>query len=203
MDNEYGLVIPEEVFAKISKPELKALEKYVGRPGLAVSVQAQFFELFVNGCSCEEIHRLNPNFPFGAIVRARVEGRWDERKAGLVNHALETVRAKVEQTQVAAINFNADLLQAAHKQFGDKLKRYIQTGDENVLGSLQISTLRQYKEAVEMFLKLTGQDGGAKKDGAPRSPVPGTVTTPATGDRSLTATEADIVMQHLLTKGII
>lgn len=194
---ESALIIPENVLTKLNKNELFALEKYQGKPSLAVSIQVQFFELFLNGMSCEEIYRLNSRFAFGAIVRARIEGQWDMRKDAIVAHALDTVRQRVEQTQIAAINFNADLLAAAHKQFGDKFKKYIQTGDEAELGEIRIESLKQYKDAIEMWLKLTGQDAKTPK-AAEVAPVggPKIVTT----ERAPTSDEADALFKLLLAK---
>jgi hypothetical protein len=57
-----------------------------------------------------------------------------------------------------SVMFSADLLASANKMFGDKLKKYIQTGDERELGTLKIDSLKQYRDAVELLLKLTGQD---------------------------------------------
>jgi hypothetical protein len=194
---ETGLVIPEKVLAKLTKSELTALEKYQGKPGLAITTQAQFFELFLNGASCDEIHRLNPNFPFGAIVRARIEGLWDLRKDTIVAQALDSVRERVEQTQIAMIEFNADLVNAAHKQFGDRLKKYIQTGDEAVLGDLKIESLKQYRDVVEMWIKLTGQDSKV----APRAADMPSASAPKVVERAPTPEEADAMFQMLLSKG--
>jgi hypothetical protein len=195
---EAGLVIPEKVLARLTKKELTELEKYRNKPGLAITIQAQFFELFVNGNSCEEIHRLNSNFPFGAIVRARIEGLWDQRKDDMLASALDAVRARVEQTQVAAVHFNADLLAAAHKQFGDRLKKYMQTGDENVLGDVKIETLKQYRDAIEMWLKVTGQD--SKKTITLQTPQDVASNVGAKVDRPPTSEEAETLFGLLLEK---
>jgi hypothetical protein len=125
---------------------------------LAPTVQAQLFNLYLNGSSCEEIQRLNPNFSLGMIARAKVDGLWDERREAHVRELLETVRERVQQVQLESVSFTADLLASANKMFGDRLKRYIQTGDPNELGDLKIDSLKQYKDAVDLLLKLTGQD---------------------------------------------
>jgi hypothetical protein len=153
--------------AKLTSNENQAYEKYIesqGKP-LAFSVQLQFYELFLSGSNCEEILRLNPAFPLGAIVKARIEGGWDTRREQYMAVMLDSVRERVQQTQLEAIYFAADLLSAAHKLHGDKLKKFKQTGNVEELGTLRIDSLKAYKEAVELLLKLTGQDKDSKVKG--------------------------------------
>jgi hypothetical protein len=184
--------------AKLSQRELLVYRKYIesGKPPLAISTQAQFFELFLNGATCDEIFRLNHNFPFGAIVRARLEGKWDEKRDQALTNMLDTVRDRVQQTQVAAIMFNADMLAAAHKMFGDRFKKYIQTGDVNELGTLQIVSLKQYKEAIGLFLQLTGQDNNKKVSGEVVHKIE-PAEVPLVG-KTLTPEQADALFQSLL-----
>jgi uncharacterized protein YfaQ (DUF2300 family) len=78
---------------------------------------------------------------------------------------LEGVRERVSNTQVEAIGFACDLMAGFHKLQGDKLKKYIQTGDPAELGELSTMNIKTYVTAVELLLKLTGQDkqGSDKK----------------------------------------
>ena len=145
---------------RLSPEERKAFKLYVqkGDPPLAVGVQAQLYALYLNGSSCEDIVKLNPNFSLGMIVRAKIEGLWDDRRDTHLQTLFESVRERVQQVQMESVMFSADLLASANKMFGDKLKKYIQTGDERELGTLKIDSLKQYRDAVELLLKLTGQD---------------------------------------------
>ncbi len=145
---------------RLSPEERKAYKLYVQKndPPLSPSVQAQLFSLYLNGTSCEEIAKLNPNFSLGMIVRARVEGLWDERRDAHLESLFSGVRERVQQVQMESVVFTSDLLSSANKMFGDKLKKYLQTGDERELGALRIDSLKQYRDAVDLLMKLTGQD---------------------------------------------
>lgn len=126
------------------------------QPPLAPSLQARLFELYLNGCSCEEIRRLNPDVGLGPIVHARVYGDWDRRKDEHINGLLDGVRLRVQHVSVESIDFLANMLAASHKQQGDKLKQYLQTGNEKLLGELSVKSLRQYKEVLDMLMTITG-----------------------------------------------
>jgi hypothetical protein len=164
---------------ELSRQERLALDSWSSgtAPALSPSLVAQLFELYLNGSSCDEIARLNPGVPLGAIVAARLYHRWDERKEQHINHLLDTVRERVQQVQMEAVHFVSDQLAAAHKLQGDKIKRFLQTGDPNELGDFAPDTLEKYRKSIELLLKLTGQDGNKKVAGEVKhthtlSPVP-------------------------------
>lgn len=146
--------------AKLSPKEIAAYKNWSSKqePAIALSTQAKMFELYLNGNSCEEIQRLNPGFHLGAVVSASIEGDWDARRQHHIGRLLEGIRERVQQVTLESISFAADLLSAANKKYGDRIKKYQQTGDESELGDLSISSLKQYRETVEMLMKLTGQD---------------------------------------------
>ena len=149
-----------KIRSNLTQAEITAYEKYIsdGKPPLAASAQAQLYQLFLNGKTCEEIARLNPNLSLGLIVRARVDGCWDEKRDAHIGSLLDGVRERVQHTQLEAVNFACDLLSAVHKLQGDRLKKYLQTGDPNELKELGPLSLKTYRDVVEMLLKLTGQD---------------------------------------------
>jgi hypothetical protein len=185
-----NLIVRPEVqraLDNLSDRELEAYERYKGPP-LAPSVQAQLYELFLNGYDADAIQKLNPNFNLGMIVRARVDGLWDERKAAHVTGLLDGVRERVQTIQMESVHFMANLLAAAHKLHGDKLKRYLQTGDESVLGDISIKSLDGYRKAAELLLKLTGQD--QKQTQVVKGEVKHTHSVEGVGGRPLTPEEA-------------
>lgn len=158
---------------RLTPEERKAYKLYVQKndPPLAPSIQAQLFSLYLNGTTCEEIQKLNPNFSLGMIVRARVEGLWDDRRDAHLQTLFEGVRERVQQVQMESVVFTSDLLASANKMFGDKLKKYLQTGDERELGSLRIDSLKQYRDAVDLLMKLTGQDKKIEVSGQTKTVV--------------------------------
>lgn len=153
--------------------EKETLRKYVdevlpkGGGIAAPSLEAQFFQLFLEGYTSAEIQRLNPQYPLGMILHAQVRYEWDRKKEEYAVQLQQRIMEKLMKTQLESVNFVSDLLAASHKRYGEKVKRYIQTGDEKLLDGIEIASLMSYGKAIDTLYKLTGQD----KDRAPKTPA--------------------------------
>lgn len=149
------------VESHLNEREEVALQQHLKarEPGLSPTLQAEMFELYLKGATLEEIARVNKGIRLGAIVRAWKEGDWHNRRLLYLKGLFDGLRERVQQAQGESVTFLSDLLATAHKLHGDKLRRYLQTGDEKELGDLAIKNLGQYKMALELLLKATGQDG--------------------------------------------
>jgi hypothetical protein len=156
MSNELALTEIE----KLSPVELEAYNKYVDKGGAPLSpgVQAQLFSLYLHGDSCEDIADLNKNFSLGMIVKAKVDGLWEQKREVHLRELLDSVKDRVTQAQLESAIFATDLLAATHKIHSKRFKRAIQTGDEKELGDMAITSIKQYRDAVDLLLKVTGQD---------------------------------------------
>jgi len=160
MKNESRDEAIERVKPLLADRELGAYNNWCSSqlPALAPSLNAKLFQLFVNGKSCEEIRRLNLNLTLGQIVHARIEGDWDRRRTEHLEHLLTQTTARIQQVTVETADFVADLLAVANREHGDKLRRYLQSGDPNDLGDFKIDNIPQLKQAIEVLQKLTGQE---------------------------------------------
>lgn len=184
--------------------EREAYQKYVeaNKPPLAASTASNFFALFLNGHTCEEIARLNPAFGLGIVVRARIDHEWDKARDEHLEHLMTNIRQVAQQKQLGSIRFVADALAAFEKLAGEKFQRYLQTGDAGHLGEWKDMSFKQYKELVELVLKLTGQEGSTTKkvtgDVLHRHVVED-AAQPITvrGDRPMTVDEADSLLKRL------
>jgi hypothetical protein len=132
-------------------------------PPLATSLQARFFSMFLQGIDCSEIVRLNPGMSLGQLVTARVEGKWDEKRQEHIEKLLRDTALRLQQTTLEGIDFMAAQLAAVHKIEGDKIKRYLQTGDEKELGNFSIKDLVGYRQVLSIMKTLTGQDSAPQK----------------------------------------
>jgi hypothetical protein len=149
-----------ERIGRLTPEERTAYEEYMasGKPPLSLQTSLQLYELFVQGTGCEDIRRLNTNFSLGMIVRARIEHRWDERRDAHLAELYEQTGTRLRQTVMEGVNFIGDLLSSAHRRYGDRIKKFLQTGDEAELGDLSITSIKQYKEVVEILMKMSGAD---------------------------------------------
>lgn len=145
---------------KLSSRERAAYDDYMAKnpPPISPLTQAQFLALFLRGKTCEEIQSLNSGFPLGAIVHCRMEGEWDRRLEEYRDQLFNGIRERLTQVELESVNFLADLLAVAHKQHGNRLKKYLQTGEEKELGEMTINSLKGYAQVSELLVKVTGQD---------------------------------------------
>lgn len=149
-----------DLSAKEQSLYLEWLEKKT-KPSLSPSLSTQLFQLFLNGYSCDEIcEHHNKIYPIGQILEARVRDEWDRRRKEHLDQLYSKVFDRVKQTQFESVAFTSDLLAAAHKLYGQKIKTFLETGKEDDLGEAQglIKSLDAYRKVAEMLLKLTGQD---------------------------------------------
>ena len=159
---ETDLIALKDKYPDLSDRERRYLvvyQKEEFRP-LAVTLQAQCFELYLHGKTCEEIGNLNPNIPLGGIVLACIEGGWIERRQEHIYSLMKGIQQRVEQTQLESINFIADGLAAAHKYQIQKVMAFIQGGDEKDFDRTWFASFKHYKEAWELLYRLTGQESG-------------------------------------------
>lgn len=149
-----------KAISHLSETEAKAYQKWVedGRPKLSPDKAAQFFAVFLQGYDCVQISKSNPGFDLGLIVRARVEYEWDERKSEYLQKLMQDVVQVSQKTTAEAIKFASDGMAAFHKLAGEKFRKFLQSGNEEDLGEFKGLSFKNYKDLIEIFGKLTGQE---------------------------------------------
>src|SRR5712692_10041871 len=100
--------------------EQEAHEKYLrgGGAPLAPSTAGKFFELFLQGHSCEEIAKLNPGFGLGIVVKVRLDHHWDDLRNEHMLELMKGIRSRVQQSHLEAVVFAADAMAVYHKLMG-------------------------------------------------------------------------------------
>ena len=153
--------------AALTPRESEAYRKYMesGKAPLSPTTAAGFFQLYLQGHTCEEIARQNPAFGLGLIVRAKVDYDWDQQRIDHVQHLLDNIRQVVQTAQLGAVQFVAEGLAAFQKLAGSKFQKYLQTGKEEDLGDFKDMSFKTYKDLLEMLMKLTGQEPTKKVQG--------------------------------------
>lgn len=149
----------------LSIPEHNMLMTYVesGKHPLSPETSANFFGLFLTGNSIGEIHRLNKAFPYEAILWAAIKYDWHQKRDEYALDLQSQTAQKVMMAQLETAGLMADLLSAANRKHGDKIKKYIQTGNEADLGdSLTIENLHSLMKIAESLQKVTGQANTVK-----------------------------------------
>lgn len=159
-------------------------------------MQAKMYSLFISGKTCTEIQELHPEYSLGRVVHARVIGEWDEKYQKYLSDLLDTTSKRVMQVTLESANFISDLLTAANKLHGERIKKFLKSGDSKDLDGLEISSIRGYKDAIELLKALTGQDQQKKISG--NVIVSHTVTQPS--ESAPSKEEASQLLKALLYK---
>jgi hypothetical protein len=117
----------------------------------------------LNGYAAHEIQRLNKPFKLGQILDAQIRYKWSARRDKYSMDLQDSVVPLARKAQLETTELYSNMLVAANKLHGDKLKRYIQSGDEKDLdGALSIVSLQSLLKITEGLLKVTGQDRVSK-----------------------------------------
>lgn len=163
---------PPDPLAWLTQPEREAYDYFVAHRdtravpssfALSPDVQVALFTLYLNGRSLGEIRQqTHPSYGMGQIVHAAVTGDWETRKRQYLADLLTRSQERATQVSSEAINFVADSMSAAHILHGEALRKFMVTKDIKDLGAFGIGSLKQYRDLVELLLKLSGQEGTIK-----------------------------------------
>lgn len=170
------------------------------QPHLSPGTQLKLFTLFLQGVDCAEIARLNQGITLAQVVVARVEGHWDDLRQEHIESLLKEARLRLQQTALESADFVTMQIAAAHKQYGDAVKKYMQTGDTADLGGFSIHGWKSYREAQDLLKVITGTDKTQvqKVQGEVKhTHVNETITVPAV-NRAMTPEEARAAVKQLL-----
>lgn len=147
--------------------EDKALKEWrkLKEAPIPLALALDMYTLYLNGYDCQEIFRVNgQRYPLGMIVDAKLRYSWDKRREMQLDLLYGNIQEKVLRVKNEAVSHLSDLLSAAHKIWGDKVKMFLQDGDITQLGSLDPSSIKTYKELLTMLTLLTESQGGKSKE---------------------------------------
>ena len=149
--------------------EIQEYERHCrsGKADLSPDVNKRLYELYLNGLSIQNIMELNPGFNSGQIVKARVDGRWDERKSKYLGEILGDVPARMRQLAAESLGFMSLLLNVAHKEHGLSLRKYLQTGNPKDLGEFRITNFKQYQAVIDSVSTLLEAGKGRGPEATP------------------------------------
>lgn len=143
---------------KLNDKEKQVLKDWHENPNyrpLSVKTAMEMYELFLAGCSCEEIHRLNEDMKLGMILDARVKHNWDERRDKHLEELYGGIPEKLMKTQVESAAFISDVIAATHKKYSKGLKKYLQTGDEKILpGGIIPDSPQTYNKLMDTLARI-------------------------------------------------
>jgi hypothetical protein len=150
----------ESAIEKLTVDEHIEYDRYCrsNKPGLAPDYYARLYGLFLRGISCQEIVKLNKGLEIGQVLKARVEGGWDKARDKYAASLLTESGDLLRQTAAESLQFLSLMLAVVHKEQGEKLKKYLSTGDPSELGDFRISNMAGYQRLIATLAQLVGAD---------------------------------------------
>lgn len=124
-------------------------------PPLTSEMIGRMFAQFLQGMSPSRLAAHWQGQSLGAIVAAAVQHDWHGRRDAYLEEMHKAAVTRASQAKSEAVDFLADLMAAAHKQWGEKIKRYIATGDKGELEGFEIRSIDGYRKTLSAFLELT------------------------------------------------
>lgn len=151
----------------LSSDDLVIMTRYIESGGkrLASDTATSFFQIYLNGGDTKEIHRLNKAFPYESILIERIRGDWDLHREQYVEQLKVAIRDRLIKANLETVGLMTDMVAVAYKKHGDKLKKYLQTGNEKDLdGAMNVDSIHQLIKVLEGLHKAVGIE--KPKDGA-------------------------------------
>src|SRR5271166_1598899 len=151
----------EAALAKLNTIEYNLLQAYIGakKPELAIDMVGKCFISYLNGNDCREICKLQPGLPYEAILWAKFKYNWDRQKEEHIFNLHNAIKERVVKAQLDTTALISDMLTAASRLHGEKIKKYLQTGNATDLGdAMKIDSIGGLIKVVEGLQKITGQD---------------------------------------------
>lgn len=148
--------------ALLNPKELEALNRVIANPAnrLSPATAARFFNLFLQGYSCEKIAEQNRgmgSLALGLVVRARIEFDWDLQRDEHSRELMAQVRLGAMQAVQESVRFSADGMAVFHRLVGDRFRQFLQSGDKedlSELGNMPMSLYFRFADAIRKSIEL-------------------------------------------------
>jgi len=152
-----ALVRPAVEF--LTPKERQAMEEYHRKNSAPMSpvTAANFFQLYVEGFSLEQMLEGNRAWGLGALADACVRYDWPAKRAAYIDEVHIQAVARLQKLKAEAINHLANLLTVEHTRFRQEMIRYLQNPTEENLPEGRLASARDYKalcEAIESVSKI-------------------------------------------------
>lgn len=135
-----------------------------GYAAISDSLSEQFYRMFLEGRTPQEICNENPPFLEKDILYLRYRKDWDAKRQEYLKNLVSSVQQRYAQSKLESAKFLMDLLSVSHKKYGKQMAKYLQTEKEEDFP--EMPSLKYYKEIVETLAKITGEDKKVQVEGS-------------------------------------
>lgn len=147
----------EEKFG-LTQQELEIGEKYLRKHKTAGALKQyesiKIYELFMIGCSFNEIHAQFPQYEMGKIILTAALQKWAMDREQMHSSLRDRVKAKVIKSVIEQTDFLTTLLSVASTEHMKEMRDYIVDPTASPKPELRIKSIKEYKEVTETLAKI-------------------------------------------------
>jgi hypothetical protein len=133
-----------------------------GRPGVA-RLNLPFVEqLYVVGYSVQEIHENFPEFPFEAVLWAKAQFKWDEKRDQKKRDLARQTLPGALDARLDGIRFVTEIINATHVKWRNQIIKYMANPEREAPPECLPKSLHQYGALQELLQTMMGPPEGAK-----------------------------------------
>ena len=154
-----SLVVKRDPIETLAPKERQALDDYRRRNQAPMSpaTAANFFQLYVEGFTLEQMLEGNRAWGLGAIADACVRYDWPAKREAYIDDVHLQAVSRLQKLKAESINYLANLLAVEHTRFRQEMIRYLQNPTGENLPEGRLKSAKDYKalcEAIETVSKI-------------------------------------------------
>ena len=163
----------------LTEEEIRIAEKYLRKYKTAGAVSeiesVKLYELFMIGCSFNDIHNQHPNYPVAKIILTAALRGWCRDREKMMGSLKDRVQAKVVKSVIDQVDFLTTMLSVTSAEHMESMRKYVLDPVNNPPPDIRIQSIKEYSQTVETLYKLVA---GATSTNKKTSPMFDTLTPP-------------------------
>lgn len=141
----------------LTSQEVEIGEKYLRKHKTAGALNQveslKVYELYMVGCSFNEIHQQFPHYELGKIILTAALQKWGTDREKMHSTLRDRVKAKVIKSVIEQTDFLTSMLSVANAEHMTQMRDYI-VDQNSPKPSLRITSIKEYKEVTETLAKI-------------------------------------------------
>lgn len=151
----------------LTEEEIKLAEKYLRKNKTAGAIpeveSMKLYELFMVGCSFQEIYVQSPQHALPAIILTAALRGWCKDREKMMGSLRDRVQAKVVKSVIDQVDFLTTMLSVVNAEHMDAMRKFVLDPVNNPAPQIRVQNIKEYKETVETLHKLVAGATGANK----------------------------------------
>lgn len=142
----------------LTQQEIEIGEKYLRKHKTAGALNEveslKVYELYMVGCSFNEIHQQFPQYELGQIILTAALQKWGIDRDKMQSTLRDRVKAKVIKSVIEQTDFLTAMLSVASAEHMKEMRDFIIDPMSSPKPSLRITSIKEYKEVTDTLAKI-------------------------------------------------